>query len=57
MWFTPRYRAFRDAELASGTGVLLNWDYFKALEKPQPAAPAPAAPKPAAAAETKAPKK
>jgi hypothetical protein len=57
MWFTPRYRAFRDAELANGTGELMNWDYFKALEKPQPAAPAPAAPKPAAAAETKAPKK
>ena len=44
MWFTPRYRAFRDAEFASGTGELLNWDYFKALEKPQPSAPAPATP-------------
>jgi hypothetical protein len=43
MWFTPRYRAFRDAELASGTGELLNYDYFNALEKPQPAAPQPAA--------------
>jgi hypothetical protein len=52
MWFTPRYRAFRDAELASGTGDLLNYDYFKALEKPQPAAPEPAAP-----AQTKAPKR
>lgn len=41
MWFTPRYRAFRDAELANGTGELLNWDYFRALEKPQPVAPAP----------------
>ncbi len=42
LWFTPRYRAFRDAELATGIGVQLNYDYFEALEKPQTAAPAPA---------------
>lgn len=39
MWFTPRYRAFRDAEFANATGEQMNWDYFKALETPQPAAP------------------
>lgn len=42
MWFTPSYRAFRDAEFASATGEEINWDYFKALEKPQPDATAPA---------------
>ena len=47
MWFTPRYRAFRDNEIATGTGDTLNYDYFDALRKPQPPAPAPAeAPKP-----------
>jgi hypothetical protein len=42
MWFTPRYRAFRDNELATGTGEQLNYDYFEALEKPPTAAPPPA---------------
>lgn len=42
VWFTPRYRAFRDAEFASATSEEMNWDYFKALERPQPAAPVPA---------------
>lgn len=39
MWFTPRYRAFRDAELAANTGERLTYDYFDALETPQPTAP------------------
>lgn len=49
-WFTPSYRAFRDAELASATGEVMSWDYLKALEKPQPAASAPETPTPAAPA-------
>jgi hypothetical protein len=41
-WYTPKYRAFREAELATATGEVMSYDYFKALEKPQPIAPAPA---------------
>jgi hypothetical protein len=38
-WFTPRYRAFRDNELATNADKLLNYDHFDALRKPQPPAP------------------
>lgn len=34
-WFTPEYRAFRDAELAAMGGELASYDYFNALEAPQ----------------------
>ena len=33
-WFTPRYRAFRDAELATD-GAAVNYDYFDGLQKSQ----------------------
>lgn len=46
-WFTPRYRAYRDNELATSTGVTMTYEHFEALRKPQPPAPAAAeAPKP-----------
>lgn len=35
-WFTPEYRAFRDAELAATGGDVANYDYFEALETPKP---------------------
>lgn len=46
MWFTPRYRAFRDSELAAGRGDTLDYDYFNALRKPPPAPASTDGPKP-----------
>lgn len=45
MWFTPKYRAFRDAELATPSTELMTYDHFDALEKLQPLAPAAEPPK------------
>jgi hypothetical protein len=46
MWFTPRYRAFRDNEVATNKGDTLNYDYFDALRKLQPPAAPPTDVKP-----------